>query len=134
MKALVNEILRSGSIPQRLNVSELVTLFKKGDPLICGNYRPISLLSHIYKLLMQVIYNRIKGELTNFLPKFQAAYQSNRSTIEQIQIIQQTIEKSLEFQKPCVICFVDYKKAFDSVNQMTITQPPKYEHVLAQLS
>lgn len=141
LKALVNQILKSGLIPQCLNSSEIITLYKKGDPLNCENYRPISLLSHIYKLLMQVIYNRIKDKLTNCLPPFQAAYQPNRSTIEQIQIIQQTIEKSLEFQQSIVICFVDYKKAFDSINQTKLWEAlhfytdidPAYINLLAAI-
>jgi len=37
--------------------------------------------------------------------------------LEQIQIIQQIIERSHEYQQPCVICFVDYTKAFDSIDQ-----------------
>ena len=117
---------RSRSIPQNLNSSEIITLYKKGDPLNCENYQPISLLSHIYRLLTQIIYNRIKNKLTNCLPEYQAAYQSNRSTIEQIQIIQQTIEKSLEFQQSIVICFIDYKKAFDSVNQTKLWEALHY--------
>ena len=49
---LIDNNLQNRVIPDELNVSETVTLFKKGDPLDCGNYRPISLLSHVYKLLM----------------------------------------------------------------------------------
>ena len=71
-------------MPDELNVSEIVTLFKKADPLDCGNYRPITLLSQVYKLLMQVVYTRIKKDLT--------AYQPGHSTIQQIQTIQQIIE------------------------------------------
>ena len=126
LKVFVNKVFRSRSIPHNLNSSEIITLYKKGDPLNCENYRPISLLSHIYKLLTQIIYNRIKNKLTNCLLEYQAAYQSNRSTIEQIQIIQQTIEKSLEFQQSIVICFIDYKKAFDSVNQTKLWEALHY--------
>ena len=126
LKVFVNKVFRSRSIPHNLNSSEIITLYKKGDSLNCENYRPISLLSHIYKLLTQIIYNRIKDKLTNCLPEYQAAYQSNRSTIEQIQIIQQTIEKSLEFQQSIVICFIDYKKAFDSVNQTKLWEALHY--------
>ena len=117
LKFLINNILQNRVIPNELNVSEIVTLFKKGDPLDCGNYRPISLLSHVYKLLMQVVYTRIKKDLIEALPKEQAAYQPGHSTIEQIQTIQQIIEKSIEFQQPCAICFIDYKKVFDSIDQ-----------------
>ena len=51
------------------------------------------------------------------LPIEQAAYQPGHSTIEQTQTIQQIIENSIEFQQPCVICFIDYKVASDSIDQ-----------------
>ena len=56
---------------------------------------------------MQVVYTRIKKDLTEALPKEQAAYQPGHSTIEQIQTILQIIEKSIKFQQPCVISFID---------------------------
>ena len=114
---LVNLIVTSRDVPEQLNIIEIITLFKKGDRLNCGNYRPISLLSHIYKLVMQIIYNRISHDLIAALPTSQAAYQPGRSTIEQIQSIQQIIEKVNEFNRTAVICFIDFTKAFDSVNQ-----------------
>ena len=55
LKFLIDNIFKNRVIPDEPNVSEIVTLFKKGDPLDCPNYRPISLLSHVYKLLMQVL-------------------------------------------------------------------------------
>ena len=74
-------------IPDELYVSEIVTLFKKGDPLDCGNYKRLSFLSHVYKLLMQVIYTRIKKDLIGALPIEQESSQPGHSTIEQIQTI-----------------------------------------------
>ena len=62
---------------------------------------------------MQVVYKRIKKDLVDALPIEQAAYQPGHRTIE---TIQQIIEKSREFQQPCVICFIDYTKAFDSID------------------
>ena len=105
-----------------MRLSEIVTLFKKGDLLDCGNYRPITLLSHLYKLLMQIIYNRVSNTLAAALPQSQAAYQKGRNTIEQIQSIQQIIEKSREFNRPLVMCFIDFTKAFDSVKQSRLWQ------------
>ena len=103
--------------PDQLTESELIVLFKKGDRLDCSNYRPICLLSHVYKLIMMIIYNRISPELMRALPTNQAAYQRGRSTTEQIQTLQQTIEKLCEFNNNGVILFIDYTKAFDSVDQ-----------------
>ena len=141
LKLLIDNILQNRVIPDELNVSEIVTLFKKGDPLDCGNYRPISLLSHVYKFLMQVVYTRIKKDLIEALPKEQVAYQPGHSTIEQIQTIQQIIEKSIEFQQPCFICFIDYTKAFDSIDQTKLWEilynvtniDPSYINLLAKI-
>ena len=61
------------------------TLFKKGNPLDCRNYRIISLQSHVYNILMQFVYTRIKKDLIGALPIEEAAYQTGHSTIEQVQ-------------------------------------------------
>ena len=82
---LIDLIIKTRIVPDQLNISEIITLFKKGDRLECSNYRPISLLSHVYKLAMQIIYNIISGSLMATLPHNQAAYQRGRSTTEQIQ-------------------------------------------------
>ena len=60
---------------------------------------------------MQILYK--SGSLCAALPSTQSAYQKGRSTIEQIQSIQQVIE----YNKECFICFIDYTKAFDSIKQ-----------------
>ena len=65
---------------------------------------------------MQVVYTRIKKDLIGALPIEQAVYQPGHNTIKKRQTIQQIIEKSIEFQQPCVICFIDYKKSFDSID------------------
>ena len=122
LKFLTDNILQNRVIQDELNVSEIVTLFKKGDHLDCGNYRPVNLLSHLYKLLMQVAYTRTKKDLIEALSKDQLAYQPCHSTIEQIQTIQQIIEKSIEFQQPCVVCFIDCTKAFDSIDQTKLLE------------
>ena len=138
---LVNLIIETRDIPEQMTISEIITLFKKGDRLNCANYRPISLLSHAYKLVMQIIYNRISGSLLSALPRNQAAYQRGRSTTEQIQTIQQLIEKFNEFNLNAVICFIDYTKAFDSLHQQKLWNSlkkhtdinPAYINILAKL-
>ena len=138
---LLNTIIETRQIPSQLLLSEIVLLFKKGDLLDCGNYRPISLLCHVYKLLLQIIYLRIRTPLLEAIQSSQAAYRRGRGTIEQIQILQQVIEKCNEFQRDCVICFIDFTKAFDSVNQQELWNAlrkytslnPAYINLLAKL-
>ena len=69
-------------IPDELNVYEIFTLFKKGDPLDCGNYRPMSLLSHVYK---SSNVNEVIGAVRNslfffFYEKILHAPKSSKST------------------------------------------------------
>ena len=49
---LVNLIVETRDVPEQMEINEIVTLFKKVDRLDCANYRPSSLFSHAYKLVM----------------------------------------------------------------------------------
>ena len=57
---LYNQILRTGIMPDEFKQALIVVIFKKGSRMECGNYRPINLLSHIYKVFISIIANRIK--------------------------------------------------------------------------
>ena len=93
----------------------IVVIYKKSSKLECGNYRPISLLSHIYKVFISIIASRVKNDLYASFPASQAAYQPGRGTIEQVIALEQIIEKSIEFNNPVHIAFIDFTKAFDSI-------------------
>ena len=112
---LFNNILYFNNIPLSFRQALIVIILKKDSQLDCKNYRPISLLSHIYKLFISIIASRVKSDLYASFPQSQAAYQPNRGTIEQIISIEQIIEKSIEFNNPVHIVFIDFTKAFDSI-------------------
>ena len=112
---LYNKIITSSIIPQSFKEALIVVLFKKDCRLECKNYRPISLLSHIYKLFISIIANRVRNDLYSSFPESQAAYQPGRGTIEQIIALEQLIEKSIEFNNPLHLVFIDFTKAFDSI-------------------
>ena len=110
-------ITHHAKLPTQLDLSEIIVLFNKGDLLDCNNYRPICLLYHVYKLVTMILYRKISSELRRALSANQSAYQKVRSTIEQIQSLQQIIDKVNEFNRQGIMCFIDFKKAFDSVYQ-----------------
>ena len=80
------------------------------------NYRGVSLLSVPGKVFTYVFLMRMKTEIDSLLQDNQAGFQQNRSTIDQIFTLQCIVERCIDFKLPLHIHFVDYQKAFDSIN------------------
>ena len=105
--------LQTATLPQAWSTSETVLLMKSGDTEDLGNYRPITLLSQIYKLFTRILLQRIFGNVE--FSREQAGFRSGYSTLDHIHAVRQLLEKSKEYRVPVCLAFVDYKKAFDSV-------------------
>lgn len=84
------------------------------------NYRPISLISHLCKLYMKILMIRMEADLDRHQPPEQAGFRSNYSTTDHIFTINQLIEKCNEYNKKIFFCFVDYQKAFDTLEHVHI--------------
>ena len=98
----------------------MIKLPKKGDLRDCSNYRGIMLLSVPGKVLNRVILDRVKDAVDPQLRDQQAGFRRNRSCADQIASLRIIIEQSLEWNSPLYINFIDYEKAFDSVDRQTL--------------
>ncbi|KAK6734221.1 hypothetical protein RB195_017791 [Necator americanus] len=126
-------------VPKQWKTSKTVLLYKKADPHDIGNYRPICLLSVIYKLFTRVILNRIEKVLDEGQPCEQAGFRKGFSTIDHIHTVSKLIEVSREC-KPLCLTIIDLKKAFDSVETEAAEEaldnqgvPTQYLKVLREL-
>ena len=117
---LFNQCLSKREVPEAWCNAIVVLLHKKGDKTNLGNYRPISLLSVVYKLFSKVLTKRLESILDENQPREQAGFRSGYSTMDHLHTINQLIEKTSEFNKSLCLAFVDYEKAFDSVETMAI--------------
>ena len=112
---LFSVCLKQGRTPKDWKNAVIILLHKKGDRTNLSNHRPISLLDCTYKLFSKIVSNRITRTLDKNQPIEQAGFRRGFSTIDHLQTINQLIEKTNEYQKPLAIAFIDYKKAFDSI-------------------
>ncbi len=117
---LYNNIFKEKKIPTSWKEAKIILLHKKGDKTDIKHYRQISLLSHMYKILTRIIQNRIKTTLDANQPREQAGFRQGYSTMDKLFTINQLIEKSNEYQLDLCIGFIDYEKAFDSVEHKDI--------------
>ena len=115
---LYNQILHTKKIPQSWKEAKIILLHKKDDKADIKNYRPISLLSHGYKIFTKIIQNRIKNILDQNQPREQAGFRGNYSTTDHLQSVNQLIGKSNEYQLNLCLGFIDYQKAFDSIEHI----------------
>lgn len=120
LASLFNLCLTNGTIPKQWNNAVTILLHKKGNITDLQNYRPISLLSHLYKIFMKIICNRLTSKLDFYQPTEQAGFRSGYGTNDHLQTIKTLIEKSIEYNRPLVLTFVDFQKAFDTVELWAI--------------
>ena len=112
---ICNKIWQTGEWPTPWTHSLIITLPKKGNLHLCQNYRTISLISHLSKVLLKILLNRLKPQAEEIIKEEQAGFRAGRSTTEQIFILRILCEKYLQHQKSLYHVFVDFKKAFDRV-------------------
>ena len=115
---LLNKILDSGDIPEEWSVGVIVLLFKGGDKKYLDNYRGITLLSIFGKLFLGIPLNRLNQTVEEFkiLKENQIAYRKSYRTSDHIFTLHTVIENTFASKKTLYLCFVDFKKAFDSVD------------------
>ena len=72
--------------------------------------------SHVSKVMLKILQVRLQQYMNCELPDVQAGFRKGRGTREQIGNILWIIKETREFQKNIYFCFIDYAKAFDSVD------------------
>lgn len=127
-------------IPDELRDALIVTIFKKGDRTICGNYRGISLLSIAGKILARILSCRLSSVAEEILPETQCGFRPGRGTVDMIFAARQIQEKCREQNKDLYMAFIDLTKAFDTVDRKSLWKvlekigcPPKFVAIVQLL-
>ena len=116
LRGFLSSCLRQLKIPKARRKALVVAIPKPSKPVEDPkNYRPISLLCVLYKILEQLIYKRVEPIVGPLLPNEQARFRHGKSTVDQVVLLTQNIEDSFEAKKKAGAAFVDVTAAYDTV-------------------
>ena len=114
---IVNLSFKNGIFPECLKEANIIPIHKKDARNIIGNYRPISLLSNISKIIEKLIQSRVYSFLTknNLLFKNQYGFRNQHNTNHALIQITEKIRHAIDNNQLACGVFVDLQKAFDTV-------------------
>ena len=115
---LINLSFSTGCFPDVLKTAKVIPFFKKDSSLEVSNYRPISLLSNIDKIIEKLMYARVIKflEQSKSIYSMQFGFRKKHSTIDTLINITEAIRIALDTGKFACGIFVDLQKAFDTVD------------------
>ncbi|KAL1447899.1 hypothetical protein WDU94_012397 [Cyamophila willieti] len=124
LKKMINLIIKTNIIPDKLKVSSITALYKKGPVDQYGNYRPVGSLPIIEKILEKHLNNNISKYLEehDIIPSFQHGFQKNKSTMTLLQDLSEIILPALDNRMYVVMIAVDLKSAFDAIEHPVLLE------------
>ncbi|GJS23933.1 RNA-directed DNA polymerase, eukaryota [Tanacetum coccineum] len=111
----VEEFFYSSSFPPGCNASFITLIPKKQDAKLVKDFRPISLIGCIYKIVSKILANRLSMVISDLVSDVQSAFVSNRQILDGPFIINELLSWSKAKKTKAMIFKVDFEKAFDSV-------------------
>ena len=117
---LCNFCFTENKCPSSWLCSQIIPFPKKGDLSLPTNYRGISLMPIAAKIYNKLLLNRLIPFVDPLLRDNQNGFRSGRSTISQILSLRRLIEESELCKLDLSLVFVDFSKAFDSVDRTKI--------------
>ena len=115
--SIFNKCLEQSKLPNDWKTSNVTPILKHGDPSSVLNYRPISLLPLLSKLLERIVHNKISNFLysNKLLSNCQFGFRPRSSTQEALLSATHCWHQLLSSHRQVAAVFIDAKKAFDSV-------------------
>ena len=128
LKHIVNLSLKTGQVPACCRVARVSPIYKTGDSADPANFRPISILPIVGKVIEYFVYNQLNSHIqnNNILSDQQFGFRNNHSTTFLMLDLFDKIYSAKECKNTPGIIFLDIKKAFDSVSRNILLEKLKH--------
>ena len=122
LKILFKRSGEKGEIPEDWKRANISALFKKGSKKDPGNYRPVSLTSHVSKLLERIIKDEMNSHLDRFhlIAESQHGFMKKRSCLTNLLVFNEFVTSQVDEERPIDIIHLDFQNAFDKVPHMRL--------------
>ena len=115
---VINAVWFAGKLTNTMKEAVISLLFKKSDPKLLKNWRPISLLTCDYKIISRVLAARLRKVLPGLVFVTQSCGVANRSMTDNL-VMLRLLQEYIQYKQEGVVLFgYDFEKAFDRVDQL----------------
>lgn len=108
--------LHEGIVPNIWKEAHIIPIYKKGTKTNITNYRGISILNTVSKVLEKLVYNAIYPTISQGIPEMQHGFLRNRSTTTNLACFVNFLTSSIDGGGQVDVVYTDFEKAFDRVD------------------
>ena len=119
---IINMSLSSGIVPTKWKIAKVIPLYKSGPKSDIGNYRPISILPVLSKVLESLVHQKLISYLeeNRLLYDHQFGFRSKRSTELAVTLLVDKIRKEADKGNITGAIYIDLSKAFDTMSHSSL--------------
>ncbi|MCH85039.1 cysteine-rich receptor-like protein kinase, partial [Trifolium medium] len=112
----ISEFHRNGKLTKGLNSTFIALIPKIDSPQRLNDFRPISLVGSLHKILAKVLVNRLRLVIGSVISEAQTAFVKDRQILDGILIANEVVDEARKSKKELMLFKVDFEKAYDFVD------------------
>ena len=112
----LSEFHRNGRLAKGINNTFIALIPKVDSPQSLNNFRPISLVGSMYKILAKVLANRLRSVIGSVVSESQSAFIKGRQILDGIITANEIVDEVHRRKKELILFKVDFEKAYDSID------------------